>query len=75
MRGILATLAHPDLLVTEKQKEYAQSILEQSFDYYLKMDRNTVSKEDEAVLIKGLSFAPSVIVSEYPDAGFSYFEK
>jgi len=74
IRGILATVAHPELLVSKEQLDFSQKILELSFNYYLNFDNNKFSKEEKVVLKKGLSFAPSVIVSKNPHTGFLYFE-
>lgn len=75
IRGILATVAHPDLLISEEQLVFSQKILEISFNYYLNFDIEKFSKEDKLILKKGLSFAPSVIVSKNPNAGFPYFKR
>lgn len=75
MRGLLATVAHPDILKTTEQLNYAQMMMERAFDYYLNFDATTYSKEDKIVLKKGLSFAPSVIISKNPEQGFAFFEE
>ncbi|WP_270279787.1 hypothetical protein [Vagococcus bubulae] len=75
VRGLLATVAHPNLLILEEQLDFSQKILELFFHYYLNFDEKTFSKEDKLILKKGLSFAPSVIVSKNPTVGFQYFDK
>ena len=75
IRGLLATLAHPDLLKSAKQLHFSQKVLEDSFDYYSQLDDKLFTKEDKIVLKKGLSFAPSVIVSQNPEEGFLFFNK
>lgn len=75
VRGLLATVAHPNLLISEEQLDFSQKILELSFHYYLNFNEQIYSKEDKLVLKKGLYFAPSVIVSKNPNAGFQYFER
>lgn len=75
IRGLLATVAHPNLLISKEQLNFSQKILKISFDYYLSFDEKIFSKEDKLILKKGLSFAPSVIVSKNPNIGFPYFER
>ena len=75
IRGLLATVAHPILLTTEEQKCFSQEILEVSFDYYINFDDTLFSNEEKLVLKKGLSFAPSVIVSANPEEGFAFFHE
>lgn len=75
IRGILATVAHPELLISEEQLDFSQKILEVSFNYYFNFDIEQFSKEEKLILKKGLSFAPSVIVSKNPHIGFPYFER
>lgn len=75
VRGIIATLAHPVILHSVQQLDFSKSILKFAFDYYLEIDEKKYSKADKEVLKKGLSFAPSVIVSNNPEDGFQIFEK
>ncbi|MHC5228778.1 hypothetical protein ACYSNW_10910 [Enterococcus sp. LJL99] len=75
IRGILATVAHPELLVSKEQLNFSQKILAQSFNYYISFDASRFTKEDKVVLKKGLAFAPSVIVSKNPTVGFPFFER
>lgn len=74
IRGVLATVAHPELLVSTEQLAFSQKIMALSFNYYLNFDGATFTKEDKLVLKKGLAFAPSVIVCKNPTAGFPFFE-
>lgn len=73
VRGILATVAHPELLKSSQQLNFSQKILEQSFNYYLAFNNEKFTKEDKLILKKGLSFAPSVIINKNPDEGFLFF--
>lgn len=75
IRGILATVAHPELLISKEQLIFSQEVMENAFNYYFNFDAFKFTKEDKAILKKGLSFAPSVIISKNPQIGFSFFEK
>lgn len=74
MRGMLATVAHPELLHTEQQQIFSQKIMILAFNFYMDLDLTKFTKEDKLVLKKGLSFAPSVIVSKNPKEGFLFFD-
>lgn len=74
IRGILATVAHPDILRTNEQLAFSQKIMVLSFDSYLTFDSEKFTKEDKLILKKGLSFAPSVIINKNPKDGFLFFE-
>lgn len=75
IRGILATIAHPNLLKTTEQLAYAQKIMSNAFDYFIHFDSTKFSMDDKKILQKGLAFAPSVIVSCSPNIGFDYFDE
>lgn len=75
IRCVLATVVHPDLLISEEQLDFSQKILEVSFNYYLYFDIEKFSKEEKLILKKGSSLAPSVIVNKNPYTGFPYFER
>lgn len=74
MRGLLATVAHPELLHSEQQLIFSQKIMTLAFNFYMDLDLTKFTKEDKLVLKKGLSFAPSVIVSKNPKEGFLFFD-
>lgn len=74
MRGLLATVAHPELLHSEQQLTFSQKIMILTFNFYTDFDLTQFTKEDKLVLKKGLSFAPSVIISKNPKEGFLFFD-
>lgn len=74
-RAMITTLAHPEILKTPLQISYALGMLEKTFDAYKEFEV-TEDKNDASFVafIKGLMFAPSVIVSVAPDKGFKILE-
>lgn len=75
-RAIITTLAHPEILLNNIQKEYAISKLVEVFNAFLIFENTEDIKNEEfKALVKGLNFAPSVIVSKIPDKGFDIFEE
>lgn len=69
-RGIIATLAHPVLLKTTAQQDFALKICAEFFAHYLENNLSQQKSSELTAYEKGLAFAPSVIVASSPSLGF-----
>lgn len=75
-RAMITTIAHPELLKDDLQREYSLEMLEKSFAAYLVFETKIGVKDERVIAFqKGLSFAPSVIVAAYPKEGFEILER
>lgn len=74
-RAIITTIAHPNILVTSQQKEYALHKLEETFQKFLIWEQENITSEEFKAFVKGLNFAPSVIVTKCPKQGFILLNK
>jgi hypothetical protein len=74
-RAVLAALAHPPLLGDTSIARYGLGKVDEILSDAASVPAAQRRSEEYRVLIKGLSYAPSVIVASLPEEGFALLER